>query len=148
MIANLGRADELAAFGALASLIASGAKLTDQVLLINALDEDAEGALSVVRRIGEPLLFGRIWERLGVADVLISLLKERRFEFPVERAAFVAAHFYRAMAWLGEELEEKPTGALAARSCQGPDRGEAVRPSPRPLRRVHGLLAITPHRTQ
>jgi hypothetical protein len=33
VIANLGRADELAASGALASLIASGAKLTDQVLL-------------------------------------------------------------------------------------------------------------------
>jgi hypothetical protein len=47
VIANLGRADELAASGALASLIASGAKLTDQVLLVNALDEDAEGALSV-----------------------------------------------------------------------------------------------------
>ena len=46
VIANLGRAEELAASGALASLIASGAKLTDQVLLIHALDED-EGALSV-----------------------------------------------------------------------------------------------------
>src|ERR1700687_5274079 len=147
VIANLGRADELAASGALASLIASGAKLTDQVLLINALDEDAEGALSVAaKRIGGPLLFGRIWERLGVADVLIGLLKERAFEFPVERAVVVAAlhrlfvsgsdrdcaswikdydipgaegldlhHFYRAMAWLGEELEEKPDGALAPR---------------------------------
>ena len=88
----------------------------------------------------------RIWERLGVADVLIGLLKERAFEFPVERAVFVAVlhrlfvsgsdrdcaswikdydipgaegldlhHFYRAMAWLGEELEEKPAGALAPR---------------------------------
>jgi hypothetical protein len=92
VIANLGRADQLAASGALASLIASGAKLTDQVLLINVLDEDAEGALSVAaKRIGGPLLFGRIWERLGVADVLIGLLKERAFEFPVERAVFVAA---------------------------------------------------------
>jgi hypothetical protein len=36
VIANLGRVDELAASGALASLLASGAKLTDQVLLINA----------------------------------------------------------------------------------------------------------------
>ncbi len=53
VIANLGRADELAASGALASLLASGAKLTDQVLLINALDEDADGALSVsAKRIG------------------------------------------------------------------------------------------------
>ena len=86
------------------------------------------------------------WERLGVADVLAGLLKERAFEFPVERAVFVAAlhrlfvsgsdrdcsswmedydipgaegldlhHFYRAMAWLGEEVEEKPDGALAPR---------------------------------
>ena len=44
VIANLGRADELAASGALASLLASGAKLTDQVLVMNALEEDAEGA--------------------------------------------------------------------------------------------------------
>ena len=146
VIANLGRADELAASGALASLIASGAKLTDQVLLIHALDED-EGALSVAaRRIGGPLLFGRIWDRLGIGAVLDDLLNERAFEFPVERAVFVAAlhrlfvsgsdrdcwswmedydipgaegldlhHFYRAMAWLGEEREEKPDGALAPR---------------------------------
>jgi Transposase DDE domain len=147
VIANLGRADELAASGALASLIASGAKLTDQVLLIAALDEDADGALSVsARRIGGPMLFDRIWERLGIGAVLDDLLKARAFEFPVERAVFVAAlhrlfvsgsdrdcsawmedydipgaeeldlhHFYRAMAWLGEEVEERPTGALAPR---------------------------------
>ena len=92
VVANLGRVDELAASGALASLIASGAKLTDQVLLIHALDEDADGALSIAaKRIGGPLLFGKIWERLGVAEVLGDLLKERAFEFPVERAVFVAA---------------------------------------------------------
>ena len=143
VVANLGRADELAASGGLASLIASGAKLTDQVLLIHALDEDADGALSIAaKRIGGPLLFGKIWERLGVAEVLGDLLKERAFEFPVERAVFVAAlhrlfvsgsdrdcaswmtdydipgaegldlhHFYRAMAWLGEEMEDKPAEA-------------------------------------
>src|SRR5450756_914011 len=90
VIANLGRADDLTASGALASLLASGAKLTDQVLLINALDEDADGSLSVAaKRIGGPLLFGRIWERLGIADVLGDLLKHRAFEFAVERAVFV-----------------------------------------------------------
>jgi transposase len=147
VIANLGRADELMASGALAALLASGAKLTDQVLLINALDEDADGSLSVAaRRIGGPLLFARIWERLGVGDVLRELLKHRAFEFAVERAVFVGTlhrlfvsgsdrdcsswmedydipgveglglhHFYRAMAWLGEELEETPESALAPR---------------------------------
>ena len=87
-----GRADELAASGALASLLASGAKLTDQVLLINAVEKDAESALSVAaKRIGGPLLFGKIWERLGIDAVLADLLEERAFEFPVERAVFVAA---------------------------------------------------------
>jgi hypothetical protein len=147
VVANLGRADELAASGGLASLIASGAKLTDQVLLIKALDEDADGALSIAaKRIGGPMLFGKIWERLGVAEVLGGLLKDRAFEFAVERAVFVATlhrlfvsgsdrdcaswmtdydipgaegldlhHFYRAMAWLGEEMEDKPAEALAPR---------------------------------
>jgi hypothetical protein len=91
VIANLGRVDELAASGALASLLASGAKLTDQVLLINALAADASGALSVsAKRIGGPLLFARIWERLGFGDVLSELLKERSFAFAFERAVFVA----------------------------------------------------------
>ncbi|MGC1860498.1 MAG: tyrosine-type recombinase/integrase [Methylocystis sp.] len=91
VIATLGRADELDASGALASLLASGAKLTDQVLLINALDEDADGALSAsAKRIGGPLLFGKIWERLGIADILGDLLQDRAFEFAVERAVFVA----------------------------------------------------------
>jgi len=147
VIATLGRADELDASGALASLLASGAKLTDQVLLINALDEDADGALSAsAKRIGGPLLFGKIWERLGIGDVLGDLLQDRAFEFAVERAVFVATlhrifvsgsdrdcsswmedydiagsdgldlhHFYRAMAWLGEEMEEKGEDALAPR---------------------------------
>jgi transposase len=147
VIATLGRADELGASGALASLLVSGAKLTDQVLLINALEEDADGALSAsAKRIGGPLLFGKIWERLGIADVLGDLLRDRAFEFAVERAVFVATlhrifvsgsdrdcsswledydiagsdgldlhHFYRAMAWLGEEMEEKSEDALAPR---------------------------------
>src|SRR3974390_2137359 len=87
VIANLGRADDLIASGALASLLASGAKFADQVLLITTLDEDSDGSLSVAaKRIGGPLLFGRIWERLGIADVLGELLKHRAFEFAVEGA--------------------------------------------------------------
>ena len=145
VIATLGRLDELAASGALASLLASGAKLTDQVLLIKALDEEETLSVSA-KRIGGSLLFGKIWERLGIPGVLGDLLKDRAFEFAVERAVFVATlhrifasgsdpdcaswmedydipetkgldlhHFYCAMAWLGEEIEEKSEEALAPR---------------------------------
>jgi hypothetical protein len=148
VVATVGRADELAASGGLASLLASGAKFCDQVLLIRAVDQKAEegGFSFLAKRIGGPMLFGRIWERLGVDAVLDDLLKDRAFEFAIERAVFVATlhrlfvsgsdrdcatwmsdydipgaegldlhHFYRAMAWLGEEIEEKAEGALAPR---------------------------------
>jgi hypothetical protein len=92
VVATVGRADELAASGGLASLLASGAKFCDQVLLIQAVDQKVEdGEFSLcAKRIGGPLLFGRIWERLGVDAVLGDLLKGRAFEFSVERAVFVA----------------------------------------------------------
>jgi hypothetical protein len=147
VIGNLGRADALAASGALASLLASGAKLCDQVMLIDACDKNEDNAFTVLaKRIGGPLLLGKLWERLGIASVLKEMLKDRAFEFAVERAVFAATlhrlfvsgsdrdcvswledyevpgveglslhHFYRAMAWLGEELEEKPAEALAPR---------------------------------
>jgi hypothetical protein len=42
--------------------------------LINALDEDADGALSASAKcVRGRLLFGKIWERLGIADVLCDL---------------------------------------------------------------------------
>jgi Transposase DDE domain len=146
VIANLGRADQLIASGALAALLASGAKLTDQVLLLQALDDD-DGSLALAgKRIGGPLLFTRLWHQLGIGEVLDGLLAERGYAFAVERAVFVATlhrlfvsgsdrdcaswlvdydvpgaedlalhHFYRAMAWLGEEAAPAEPGALAPR---------------------------------
>jgi len=61
-------------------------------LLINALDEDDESALSVAaKRIGGP---AAVRQDLGTARDRRhpgQLLEERAFEFPVERAAFVPA---------------------------------------------------------
>jgi hypothetical protein len=54
VIATLERTDELAASGALASPLASGARLCDQVLLIEVRDKDEAFALSA-KRIGGPL---------------------------------------------------------------------------------------------
>ena len=88
VIATLGRADELAASGALASLLASGARLCDQVLLLSALERDVEGLRLSTRRIGGPLLFERLWQQTGCAAVIGELLAGRGFEFSVERAIF------------------------------------------------------------
>src|SRR5262249_36123281 len=89
VIATLGRTDELAASGALASLLASGARLCDQVLLISARDNDEGFSLSA-KRIGGPLLFGRLWQELGIGGVAGGLLKKRSFQVSLERAGFPA----------------------------------------------------------
>jgi hypothetical protein len=145
VIATLGRADELAASGALATLLASGARLCDQVMLLSALERDAEGPRLSTRRIGGPLLFERLWEETGCRAVIEELLAGRGFEFNVERAIFATVlhrlfvsgsdracdkwvedyaipgvdglalhHLYRAMAWLGEELDAADGGQAHA----------------------------------
>src|SRR5215211_4956606 len=145
VIATLGRADELAASGAMASLLASGARLCDQVMLLSALERDVEGLRLSTRRIGGPLLFERLWEQTGCGAVIKDLLAGRGFEFDVERAIFATVlhrlfvsgsdracdkwiedyaipgvdglalhHSYRAMAWLGEELNAAEGGQAHA----------------------------------
>ncbi|MFP1130514.1 IS1634 family transposase [Asticcacaulis sp. W401b] len=142
LIRPLGRKDQLLLSGDLDRLIASMAQHSDRNLVLSEIDN---GELASTR-IGGPLLFGRLWERLGIGDVLRDQLAKRAFEFAVERAVFVSVlhrlfvsgsdrscekwmsdykidgidglqlhHLYRAVAWLGEEIEEKAEGALAPR---------------------------------
>jgi Transposase DDE domain len=144
IIRNLGRKEAVLLAGDLDRLLLSIGRFTERAMVLSAID--ANPAQVNARRIGGPLLFGRLWERLGVGDVLQDLLAGRQFGFAVERAVFVATlhrlfvsgsdractewmasylidgaedlslhHFYRAMAWLGEEVEEKAEGALAPR---------------------------------
>jgi hypothetical protein len=142
IIRPLGRKDALVASGELERLVESLGRHCERAVI---LTEMAAGRLACTR-IGGPLLFGRLWERLGIGDVLEELLAGRGFEFAVERAVFASVlhrlfvsgsdracekwladyavpgaaglalhHFYRAMAWLGEEKAEAEAGDLAPR---------------------------------
>lgn len=142
IVRALGRKDVLLASGELDRLAASLARHSERAMILSEMDA---GRLSCTR-IGGALLFGRLWERLGIADVLADLLRGRGFDFAVERAVFVAVlhrlfvsgsdracekwmadyaipssdglqlhHFYRAMAWLGEETAPIADGELAPR---------------------------------
>ena len=137
VVATLGRLDQLQQSGQLDALLASGARLSQSVLL---LTEHAQGRLPsiAVRHIGPALVFQRLWEATGCGHVIRQLLKGRRFEFPLERAVFLTVlhrlfdpgsdraaekwrddyeiegcdelqlhHLYRAMAWLGDELPKR-----------------------------------------
>ena len=87
VVATLGRLDELEASGKLDVLLASGARLCETAMLVSSLRQGTLDAVST-RRIGAPLVFGRLWEQTGCRAVIEALIGRRGFEFPVERAIF------------------------------------------------------------
>ena len=88
VLLRLGRLDELLASGKLDALIQSLGKFSEKLTLLGA---HAAGQSVVTRssRIGPGLIFQRLWEACSISQVLNALLKDRRFEFSVERAIFV-----------------------------------------------------------
>ena len=87
VVATLGRLDELEASGKLDVLLRSGARLCETAMLVSSLRQGTLDAVST-RRIGAPLVFGRLWEQTGCRAVIEALIGRRGFEFPVERAIF------------------------------------------------------------
>ena len=87
VIATLGRVDELEAAGKLDALLRSGARLCETAMLVSSLRDGTLDAVAT-RRIGAPLVFGRLWEETGCRAVVETLVGERAFEFPIERAIF------------------------------------------------------------
>ena len=86
IIRALGRKDVLLASGELERLAASLVRHCDRAIILS----DMEAGRIACTRTGGPLLFGRLWERLGIAEVLGQLLTDRGFEFAVERAVFAS----------------------------------------------------------
>jgi len=88
VLATLGRVDQLAATGAVDVLLRSLGRFADQVRIIDA---HRQGHLEAgaVRQLGPDLVFGRLWQTVGLHAVLTDLLRERHFEFPVERAVYL-----------------------------------------------------------
>ena len=131
VIATLGRLDLLRQRGRLDSLLRSGLRFSERLLVLDTLDK-GQCTNTSTRKIGPVLLMQRLWNELGIAQVIRQLTRERRFGFDIERVVFTAVlqrlfcpgsdrfgqrwmrqydiaevenidlhHFYRAMAWLG-----------------------------------------------
>jgi Transposase DDE domain len=144
IIKNLGRKDAVLASGGLERLASSVARYAERAVVLSELAAGNPDQLAC-KRIGGPLLFGRLWEQTGCRAVLEELLAGRGFEFAVERAIFATVlhrlfvsgsdracdkwigdyaipgtdglalhHLYRAMAWLGEELDAADGGQAHA----------------------------------
>jgi hypothetical protein len=116
VVATLGRLDELEASGKLDVLLRSGARLCETAMLVSSLRQGTLDAVST-RRIGAPLVFGRLWEETGCRAVIEALIGRRGFEFPVERAIF-ATVLHRLMVSGSDRACER---WLAAYRIEGAD---------------------------
>ena len=87
IIKNLGRKEAVLASGGLERLATSVARYAERAVVLSQLEAGNPDGLAC-RRIGAPLLFGRLWEQTGCRAVLEELLGGRGFEVPVERAVF------------------------------------------------------------
>jgi hypothetical protein len=88
VLATLGRLDVLEASGQLERLLRSGLKYCEKLRVVDA-QRKGELAPVAVRKIGPDLVFGRLWEELGLGTILNELLDSRNFDFSVERAVYL-----------------------------------------------------------
>ena len=88
VIATLGRFESLRNSNQLEGLARSAARFCDDLLVLGA---HAKGETPTVKctRLGPALIFERLWRETGCQALVRSLLAERKFEFPVERAVFL-----------------------------------------------------------
>ncbi len=87
VLLTLGRQEELERSGQLAAMLRSGARLTQSLCVLEAHSQGQAPRVRT-RRIGPGLVFERLWKETGIGAVLERLLRDRKFEFPVERALF------------------------------------------------------------
>lgn len=145
VIATIGRMDQLQAKDRIETLIRSLSRFSERALLILSGQSDvAAEAL----KIGPSIIFERLWKQTGIQKAIQRLLKDRRFEFDVERAVFLTVlhrlmvsgsdrfcerwrrdyfieatdqldlhHLYRAMSFLGEEIEDQKDATAFSPRC-------------------------------
>ena len=86
---RLGRLDELVASGQLDSLLRSLGRFSEKLSVLGAhLNGDSVTTRSA--KIGPALIGQRLWQTCSIDKVLSALLRERHFEFSVERAIFLS----------------------------------------------------------
>jgi len=86
VIATIGRMDQLQEKDRVETLIRSLSRFSEKVLLVLSGKADVQASS---KKIGPALICERLWNELGIGDVIKGLLTERKFEFDVERAIFL-----------------------------------------------------------
>ena len=145
VIATIGRMDKLQPKARVDTLIKSLSRYSQQTMMILTGKSDVSAES---KKIGPALIFDRLWKQTGIQDAIFRLLKDRKFEFDVERAIFLTVlhrlmvsgsdrfchqwrrdyringvqdidlhHLYRAMGFIGEELEDQDDATPFSPRC-------------------------------
>ncbi len=102
---RLGRLDDLLASGQLDALLHSLGRFSDKYTVLGA-HAKGESITTRTRIIGPALIFERLWQECGIRQVLADLLRDRQFEFPVERAVLLTV-LHRLMTSGSDRAAEK-----------------------------------------
>jgi len=88
VVATLGRLDILQSTSKIDAILSSCARFARKV---SVLDAHKHGTLPPAEtiKIGPAKVFGRLWKQTGIDKVIKELLKDRKYEFDVERAIFL-----------------------------------------------------------
>ena len=85
---RLGRLDQLLDSGQLDALLHSLGRFSEKYAVLGS-HANGESVITRTRSIGPALIFERLWQECGAGPILGGLLRDRHFEFPVERAVFL-----------------------------------------------------------
>jgi hypothetical protein len=113
LVASLGRRDRLVATGQLDSLVQALARFSTRLKVIEAAKDERLVAREA-RTWGPALVFGRLWERQGLPEILSHRAEGRRFGFAPERVAFALA--LQRLCAPGSDLQ----GAAWAQTVEAP----------------------------
>ncbi|MDH7513760.1 MAG: IS1634 family transposase [Clostridiales bacterium] len=86
-IANLGRFEHLQQSGQLDALVRSLAKFSERIGVLSAFKED-QSLSCWAKEWGNLLVFRRLWEEMGLAEIIARIQKRKKVEFALERALF------------------------------------------------------------
>ena len=88
VLSTVGRLDALQASGQLESLVRSGLRFCQKLAVIDAHAAGQTEPVAVAR-VGPDLVFGRLWEELGIRRTIREALEDRHYGFDVERAIYL-----------------------------------------------------------
>jgi len=88
VLQRFGRIDHLRESGQLDAIVAGLGRFSERLLVLGA-HQRGESLQSEARRVGGPLVFERLWETSGIADVVRAVAADRHFGFSLERAVWL-----------------------------------------------------------